>query len=130
MASKLKDEELKVIKGAVGAKAGLVIGAQLDLLKSKFLAIPVIIGSVAAAFLSGKKTDDRINKVLNLVKKGEMNKAKHVFEKMAIGPLGVATVGLIGLSIAPKPRKTATTITKLDGTNIKMKKLINLPRKK
>ncbi len=82
--------------------------------------------------MAGKLRDDKINKVLNLVKKGEMNKATYVFEKMAIGALGVATVGLIGLSLAPKPRKTATTITKLDGTNttIKMKKLINLPRKK
>ena len=130
MPNKIKDEELKTIKGIAGAKGGLVIGAKLDMLKSKFLAIPVIIGGTAAAFLSGKETDSKVKKVLNLVKKGDMNKAQYIFEKKAIGAMGVGMIGLVGLSLAPKPRKTATKIINQIGKNIKMKKLVKLPRKK
>lgn len=130
MPGKIDDEKLKAIKGIIGAKTGLILGAKLELLRSKFLAIPIFAGGAVAAFLTGKETDKKVKKVLNLIKESSMNKAKYVFEKRAIGAMGVATIGLVGLSLTPKPRKTATSITDKSGKNIKMKKLINLPRKK
>ena len=59
-----------------------------------------------------------------------MNKAKIVFEKMAVSAMGVGMVALVAGSLAPKPRKTVTSIATPSGKNISMKKLINLPRKK
>lgn len=57
-----------------------------------------------------------------------MDKAEIVFEKIAIGAMGVATGALIAGSLAPKPRKTATSIATPAGKNIKMKKMVNLPK--
>lgn len=178
--SKVTEEELQVVKGVAGAKSGLVVGAKLGL-ESKFLAIPVVLGTLAATLLTGKETDEKVKKVINLVKESSMDKAKFVFEKHgmgapagfamgtagttalallaastmtdtankkkkaskknmikksnfkkegAIGIMGAATGVLIAGSLAPKPRKTATTITNVSGKNIKMKKMVNLPRKK
>jgi len=128
MAGKVNEVEITAVKGVAGAKAGLVLGAQLELLKSKFLAIPVLAGGAIAAFLTGKKTDRRVKKVLNVIKEAEVDKATYVFEKMAIGPMGIGTIALIGGHLGPKPRSTATSVATPAGKNIKMKKLVNLPK--
>jgi hypothetical protein len=125
---KIDDTELKIVKGAVGAKAGLTLGVQMNLLRSKLLAFPVLAGSTIAAFFTGKKTDKKVKEAIKFIKESNVDKATYVFEKMAIGPMGLATGALIAGSLAPKPRKTATSITTLTGKNIKMKKLVNLPK--
>ena len=125
----ISEEELQAVKGIAGVKSGLVVGAKFGV-ESKFLAIPAAIGLLAATLLTGKETDKKVKKVINLVKESSVDKAKYVFEKYAIGAMGAGTILLIGGSLAPKPRKTATSITNTKGKNIKMKKLINLPKPK
>ncbi len=57
-----------------------------------------------------------------------MDKSTYVFEKMAVTAMGIATIALVGGSLAPKPRKTVISFASHKGKNIKMNKLINLPK--
>jgi len=128
--SKITQEELKTVEGVAGAKAGLTLAAKMEILKAKTFAIPMVLGSAAAMLLPGKETERKVKNAIKFVKESEMDKATYVFEKMGVSAAGVGAVALIAGSLAPKPRKTATSIATPAGKNIKMKKMINLPRKK
>ena len=125
---KIDDTEIKIVKGAIGAKSGLVLASQFDLLKSRFLAIPVLAGSAIATFLTGSRTDERVRRAIKFVKESSMDKATYVFEKTAIGAMGIAAGVLVAGSLAPKPKKTVTSIVTPEGKSIKMKKLVKLPK--
>jgi hypothetical protein len=146
MANKVTDEEVKTVEGLVGAKAGIAIASQMELLNSKTFAIPAVLGGIAAMFLPGKETEKKIKKTIKLVKEAKVDKATIVFQKLSkcahpakkkkmmkkAGLGGIATTALIAGSIAPKPRKTVMTVPdpKNPEKNLKMKDMINLPRKK
>jgi hypothetical protein len=99
-------------KYGMGYPAGFAIGA------TGMTSLALLSGS---SILHDKKKKKASKK--NMVKKSN-------FKKEAIGVLGVGTALLIAGSLAPKPRKTATSITNAKGKNIKMKKMINLPKPK
>ena len=125
--SKVSKEEIKTIEGIIGAKVGLGLGAQLDLLKSKYLAVPIILGSAGATMLSNKETDKKVSDAIKFVKESSMDKATIVFNKMASAAgLGI----MLGIGFAPKPRKTVTGISSASGKDLKMKKMVNTPLKK
>jgi hypothetical protein len=131
--TKVSDEELEAVQGIAGAKVGLSIAAQMELLKAKTFAIPMLLGSIAGMILPGKETKKKLKGAIKMVKEANVSKAEIVYDKLikeAIGPAGIGTIVLMGGSLAPKPRQTATSIATTSGTNIAMKKLINLPRPK
>jgi len=142
--SKVSQEEINAVEGLIGAKVGLGLGAQMKLLKSKFLAVPVVIGSAAASMLSNKETDKKVKNAIQFVKESSMDKATIVFQKLskcktpgkkkmvkkAAVPALASTAIMLGIGFAPKPRKTVTGISSASGKDLKMKEMINLPKPK
>ena len=127
MAAKVSKEEVQAVEGAAGAKVGLTLASQMELLKAKTMAIPIILGGAASIWLPGKETDKRVKDAIKFVKESSMDKATIVFNKMA-SVAGLAV--MLGVGFAPKPKKTVTGITSAIGKDLKMKKLVNLPKKK
>jgi len=127
MAAKVSKEEVQAVEGAAGAKVGLTLASQMELLKAKTMAIPIILGGAAGIWLPGKETDKRVKDAIKFVKESSMDKATIVFNKMA-SVAGLAV--MLGVGFAPKPKKTVTGITSAIGKDLKMKKLVNLPKKK
>jgi len=127
MGAKVSKEEVQMVEGAAGAKTGLAIASQMELLKAKTFAIPLLLGGLAGLILPGKETDKKVKGAIKFVKESSMDKSTIVFNKMA-SAAGLAV--MFGVGFAPKPRKTVTTMTNVKGENLPMKKLVNLPKKK
>jgi len=137
--SKVTNSEIKTVEGVAGAKAGLAMAARMEMLKSPYMFVPITMGSAAAMLLPGEETNNKVENAIKMVKEAEMGKAEIVFQKLSkckkkkkmtktASPVGMAA--FMALSMAPKPRTTATTVVNPNtGKNVEMKKLVNLPKK-
>jgi len=144
----VSDEEVEIVQGVAGAKAGLSIASQMELLKAKSFAIPMILGSLAGVLLPGEETKKKIKGAIKMVKEANTSKAEVVFDKLskcktkkkmvkkanlnkeAISAGALGTIITMAGGLAPKPRQFATSVATTAGKNIAMKKLINLPKPK
>jgi|GEM_PF-5605904 len=138
--SKVSKEEIKTVEGLIGAKVGLGVGAQIDLLKSKYLAVPIILGSIGASVLSGEESDKKVKEAIQFVKESSMDKATLVFQKLSKCKTSskkkmvkkaalTSTALMLGVGFAPKPRKTITGISSASGKDLKMKEMVNIQKK-
>lgn len=146
MGAKVSKGEIQAVEGAAGAKVGLSLAAQMDLLKAKTMAVPIILGGTAGLLLPGKETEKRVRDAIKFVKESSMDKATFVFEKLSkcgkshgkkkkkmVKKAGAALAGtglMLAIGFTPKPRKTVTGITNAKGKDLKMKDLVNLPKMK
>lgn len=79
----VSEEEVKTIEGLAGAKAGLTLASQLELLKARTAAIPIILGGAAGIMLPGKETEQKVKDAIKMVKESSMDKAMFVFQKIS-----------------------------------------------
>jgi len=138
--SKVSKEEIKIVEGLIGAKVGLGVGAQMDLLKSKYLTVPIILTGIGASMLSSEESDKKVKEAIQFVKESSMDKATHVFQKLSkcktsskkkmVKKAALASTALmLGVGFAPKPRKTITGISSASGKDLKMKEMVNIQKK-
>jgi len=135
--SKVSKEEIKTVEGLIGAKVGLGVGAQMDLLKSKYLTVPIILTGIGASTLSGEESDKKVKEAIQFVKESSMDKATLVFQKLSkckkpgkkMVKKAALTLTTLALGFVPKPRKTITGISSASGKNLKMKEMVNITKK-
>lgn len=140
--TQVSDTEIKTVEGVAGAKVGLAMASRMEMLKSPYLWIPVLMGSAAATMLPGYETNKKVKGAIKMVKEAGMDKAEKIFQKISkckpkgnkkmikkASMMGKGTAVLVLGDLAPKPRKTATTVLNpTTGKNVEMKKLVNLPK--
>jgi len=128
MAKKLSTEELTAVKAALGAKGGLVVAMHAGLEK-KYFGIPIVLTSLGAGFLTGKKTDTRIQNIAKSLKIASLKSNFNLHKKAALKKLLVPGL-IMGAFMAPKPRQVATKIISAAGKPMKMKEVVKLPKPK
>lgn len=136
--TQVSEEELKTVEGLAGAKVGLGIAARMEMLKSRYAIIPAAIGSAVSTMFVGPETEEKIKDAIISVKEASVNKAEVVFNKISkckSKKKMVKKASLLGMAakaspfMLPKPRTTAMDVTNVQGKNIEMKKMINIPKK-